>query len=77
MSSDSACPAVWQAIHSVPYFTPGLGISHLVCCLAFLFMPFVLLLHVSHLTDMVNNPGLSALYVRDAAHRVIEMLLQQ
>ena len=40
-------------------------------------MPFVLLLHVSHLTDMVNNPGLSALYVRDAAHRVIEMLLQQ
>lgn len=64
MSSDSACPAAWRELHSVPYFTPGLGISCLVCSLAFLFMPFLALLHVSHLKDIVDNPGLPALNVR-------------
>ena len=77
MSSGGASPAVWQELHSVPYITPGLSISRLVCSLAFLLMLFVLLLHVSYLTDIGDNPGLLALNVQDAACRVIEMLLQQ
>ena len=77
MSSGGASPAVWQELHSVPYITPGLSISRLVCSLAFLLMPFVLLLHISHLTDIGDNPGLLALNVQGAVYRVIEMLLQQ